>query len=118
MIIAILIMTFLFSIPVFAEEDVRPSGDPLIVNSPAEQPSKRTRRFSAPKVKGYGVDNCLNWATLCGKPAADEFCRRQGYTTAVNFKIKKDMPPTLVLGDNTVCGNPFCDRFDYVICMR
>jgi hypothetical protein len=74
------------------------------------------RDFAAPTIGGAGVDVCLHWGTSCGAPAADEFCRRQGYAAAVASSIQNDAPPTLVLGDNAVCKDPTCDRFSAITC--
>jgi hypothetical protein len=65
---------------------------------------------------GTGVDVCLNWGTGCGAPAADEFCRRQGFVGSIGHEIRNDSPPTLVLGDNVFCGGSFCDRFSSITC--
>ena len=76
----------------------------------------KTQMFAAPTINGAGVDLCLNWGTGCGAPAADEFCRRQGLTASTEHTIQMDAPPTLVLGDNLICGDAFCDRFSAITC--
>ena len=46
----------------------------------------------------YRVDVCRVWGYECGQPAADEFCRRQGFESAAEFKIAEDigaMTPTM-----------------------
>ena len=48
----------------------------------------------------YRVDVCRVWGYECGQPAADEFCRRQGFESAAEFKIAEDigaMTPTMTL---------------------
>jgi hypothetical protein len=72
--------------------------------------------FPAPVINGAGVDACLHWGTECGDAAANEFCRRQGYTQATDHSLKLDSPPTLILGDNAVCSDPGCDRFAAITC--
>jgi hypothetical protein len=94
-------------------DPARPHGD-----AGAQAVQGLSRQFAAPTVGAYGIDVCLNWGTSCGQPAADEFCRRQGYARATEQGVLEDAPPTLVLGDNAVCDQPFCDRFAYITCGR
>lgn len=77
-----------------------------------------SHQFNAPTVGNYGVDVCLNWGTNCGQPAADEFCRRHGYARSTAQGVFESGPPTLVLGDNAVCDQSFCNRFAYITCSR
>lgn len=79
-------------------------------------PAAAARDFAAPTINGAGVDVCLNWGVSCGAPAADEFCRRQGFVRSAGFTVQNDAPPTLVLGDNAVCNEPACDRFAAITC--
>ena len=51
----------------------------------------------AMQVDGQLVDFCLRKAgetggTDCGGPAADAFCRQQGFATSVGFLIKPNAP--------------------------
>lgn len=73
------------------------------------------RSFDAPKFKGVRVDNCLNWANSCGKPAADYFCQRSGYQRAESFATGH-FRPTYVLGDSKVCDEPGCVAFTQIVC--
>ncbi|MFP4004878.1 MAG: hypothetical protein ACLFV8_13975, partial [Alphaproteobacteria bacterium] len=50
-------------------------------------PPKKTappgdRTYHYPKLGGIAMDWCRRWARECGQPAADEFCRREGYRRA------------------------------------
>jgi hypothetical protein len=73
-------------------------------------------QFFNPNINGTAIDLCLNWGTGCGAPAADEFCRRQGFVGSIGHTVQNDTPPTLVLGDNVFCGGAFCDRFSSITC--
>lgn len=65
---------------------------------------------------GSAVDGCLHWAVECGKPAADEYCRRAGYPAgSATFTIGR-MRPTWVLGDNRVCNADYCTGFTSLQC--
>ena len=66
----------------------------------------------------FGIDVCLNFGRNCGQPAADRYCRIEGYSSAVFFSIRHDTPPTWVIGDNRNCTGATCDRFDQVVCTR
>jgi hypothetical protein len=72
--------------------------------------------FPAPLINGAGVDACLHWGTECGDAAANEFCKRQGYSQTSGYSYKVDSPPTLILGDNAICKDAGCDRFAAITC--
>ena len=101
-----------------------PLPPPPVVAVPAEKATKKNNgavlqalgRFPTPTIDGNGVDICLHWGTSCGAPAADEFCRRNGFAASTANTIRNDAPPTLVLGDNAVCTDPTCDRFADITC--
>jgi len=73
------------------------------------------RRFDEPDINGRAVDRCLNWGENCEQPAADNFCRLQGYARAARFRFAV-MRPTLVAGDNKVCDEDYCQGFTTVTC--
>lgn len=69
----------------------------------------------------YRVDVCRVWGSDCGQPAADEFCRRQGYERAEGFTIAEDIgasTPTMTLEDGKVCDQGYCDGFQVIVCTR
>lgn len=72
--------------------------------------------FREPRIDGVRVDWCLHWGGECGQPAADEFCRRQGFKTALSFDVTRGVGPTLILGSGKTCAN--CDGFFYVVCSQ
>ena len=72
--------------------------------------------FASPTINGAGVDICINWGTGCGAPAADAFCRSHGFVASTGHAVQNDTPPTLVLGDNLICSDAFCDRFSEISC--
>jgi hypothetical protein len=77
---------------------------------------QNNRTFQNPAVNGVRVDWCLFWARQCGKPAADEFCRRQGFTQSASFKVLNDQPPTFVIGSGQICREASCDGFSEIVC--
>lgn len=72
---------------------------------------------SGPMLNGYLVDWCLHWAADCGKPAADEYCKRTGHAAGATSFHTASMRPTLVLGDGKTCDAPTdCQGFTDVQC--
>jgi hypothetical protein len=75
--------------------------------------------FTHPTLFNYLVDYCLHWGQQCGAPAADEFCRRKGFSRHKSFEVANDVgakSQTLVLGDNKLCGELTCDGFASIRC--
>jgi len=72
--------------------------------------------FREPKVDKIRVDWCLTWGTDCGQPAADEFCRRQGFKRALSFEVTRGVGQTWLLGSGKTF--PHGDAFFYVVCSR
>jgi hypothetical protein len=73
------------------------------------------REFEEPRISGRAVDRCLNWGQNCEQPAADNFCRLNGYTHATRFRLA-DMRPTMVAGDDRVCDEDYCQGFTTITC--
>lgn len=77
--------------------------------------------FEPPVHTGYRVDVCRIWGSDCGQPAADEFCRLQGFERADMSMIDHDIgttTPTITLGDGKLCDQSFCDGFGAINCVR
>jgi hypothetical protein len=62
------------------------------------------------------VDWCYEWATDCGKPAADYYCKVNGQDHAVDFKIDENISKTRILHSGQKCTDPECDGFKYIDC--
>ncbi len=77
--------------------------------------------FNEPSYGDYRLDWCRYWAHGCGKPAADEFCRRHGFAESASFaqapRIGRDNP-TIVIGSGQICNQPTCNGFANVTCRR
>lgn len=77
--------------------------------------------IAEPRYAGLRVDWCRFWREKCGKPAADEFCRRRGFAQAASFMRAPHIgkrEPTTVLGSGQVCDRAMCDGFASVTCSR
>mgnify|MGYP003486778355 FL=1 len=55
----------------------------LLLASTAGQAS--VRNFFAPAVDGSRIDNCLSGKAECGKPGADAFCVKEGFSEYILF---------------------------------
>jgi hypothetical protein len=67
--------------------------------------------------KGLRLDWCKKWASNCGKPAADEFCKRKGFSKSSANPIDPHVGLTRVLQDDRmVCWGQPCDSFKYIVC--
>jgi hypothetical protein len=69
-----------------------------------------------PTMSGAALDYCLTWATDCGKPAADAYCRAAGYADATNFTPRPHAQRTYVIGSGQVCNGDFCTGFASITC--
>lgn len=91
----------------------------LVATGVLASSAQQSRRFDIPRERGYRVDVCLNWGADCGKPAADVFCRRNGFPAAESFEIAENIGaarPTITLGDQRICNHPDCDGFKSITC--
>jgi hypothetical protein len=71
------------------------------------------RNFFAPEIGGARLDACLA-AGGCGKPAADAFCKVQGYDRAVIFQRETSSATQAIDSGKTCTGS--CTAFRQVKC--
>jgi hypothetical protein len=79
------------------------------------------RAFSQPRILGQVVDRCLEGSVQCGKPAADAFCRRLGYASALSYRIERDparIATTIAIDSNLTIRAPAAQPFQMVKCWR
>jgi hypothetical protein len=88
----------------------------LAVAGWATAASADDRRFDEPRWFDDRLDWCLNWGTDCGKPAADNFCKRRRYTGARDFAPAPGIGRTRVSGNNQLCTGSFCVGFAHITC--
>jgi len=84
------------------------AGHTRIEGYPAGQSNSSvpTGYFEKPTYKGYRLDFCREWATDCGKGAADVFCRMKGYSYAESWAVDSDIghiSPTIVITTEQIC---------------
>src|SRR5689334_8915656 len=79
--------------------------------SPAS--ATEVRNFFAPQIAGARVDACLTGGA-CGKPAADAFCKEQGFDRAMIFQ-REQFASTRKVDSGRVCSKD-CIAFKQVKC--
>jgi hypothetical protein len=57
----------------------------LIALACATEAQASTRSYAFPMVDGHRVSACLSDGATCGKPAADAFCKTQGFAESLMF---------------------------------
>ncbi len=73
------------------------------------------RNYFAPEQQGLPLDSCLTGDHDCGKPAADAFCKQQGFETALIFQ-RKAADQTIRLGTGAFCTGSACTSFKQIKC--
>jgi hypothetical protein len=74
------------------------------------------RNYFAPELDGARLDACLTGETSCGKPAADAFCKAQGFTEALIFQRETGGVPTKRLDSGEICEGGGCTAFKQIKC--
>lgn len=88
-----------------------------------QQTRRTAQRFDKPAIGGVPLDGCLTWAKDCGKPAADEFCKRNGFTRSTGHGITSGaVPRSIVITSGKICETgknwPYCGAFTYIDCVK
>jgi hypothetical protein len=100
----------------------------LPVSSTADV-ARKTERFEFPSIPygdkkddslGIRLDYCLSFGRDCGQPAADYFCRQNGYERASHFRKEDKIGHTKTLKTGEICkrANKNCGGFKYITCER
>lgn len=63
------------------------------------------------------LDWCREWASNCGEPAADAFCKQMDYGHALGFTMEEEPPlRTAVISSKQLCTGPGCNSFRSIVC--
>jgi hypothetical protein len=87
--------------------------------APAPSAGNNSGTFVNPIYNGYRLDWCRTFETDCGAPAADAFCKAQGFAGLTAFKFQpRPGAETMTIGQNSVCDPRWhgCDSFEFVRC--
>ena len=74
------------------------------------------RNFFSPAVEGSRIDSCLSGQKDCGKPAADAFCIKEGFTESILFQ-REAASSTRQLGSDAICEGETCMSFRRIKCV-
>lgn len=101
--------------------EVKPPDAPPPPRIVGAMPKEPVRTFPKPHIgpedmNGLRIDGCLAWGRDCGKPAADTFCKTQGYDGARTFELRKTDAMTWLQGDMQICAGPGCTALTDVAC--
>ena len=86
--------------------------------------ARETKRFESPRIPygdkkddslGIRLDYCLSFGRDCGQPAADYFCRQNGYERASDFRKEDKIGHTKIFKTGEICEreNNNCGGFKY-----
>ena len=91
----------------------------LVISSTPAFAQSDVVRIDAPQVDGVMLDWCRRFAEKCGQPAADAFCRANGYRRSVRFVQWIDPgKPTKIISDGQICDSEGCDSFRWIECKK
>jgi hypothetical protein len=81
-------------------------------------PISLEQKFTPPVWHNYRLDWCLNWEKDCGKPAADAFCKANGFLEAIFYEADPGVgtQPTMLMGSGQICNAKFCTAFQIITC--
>src|SRR6185295_6481637 len=78
-------------------------------------------RFDRPTYKAQGqvrLDNCEQFGSACGQPAADHYCRLQGYERAINFETVRASPTRVILVSSAMVPAAWLSSASHVLRVR
>jgi len=85
----------------------------IVIGLASPASATEVRNFFAPQVAGSRIDACLTGGA-CGKPAADAFCKEEGYDRAVIFQ-REQYASTRTLDSGQICSKD-CTALKLVKC--
>jgi hypothetical protein len=77
------------------------------------------RTVERPMFDGNRLDWCATWQADCGRPAADAFCRSEGFGSATAFSEEPRIgakTPTRIISTGAVCDQAGCSGFASITC--
>jgi hypothetical protein len=82
-------------------------------------PAAPSKIFDKPMYNGKRLAWCHEFDADCGRPAADAFCKANGFAAASEFTLDPhigDVAPTRSIGSGAVCDQAPCDGFKLIAC--
>ncbi len=97
----------------------QPKLEPVLLPETQVVAGAASQTFAYPVHQVYRLNYCLTSKGDCGEPAAQAWCRAEGFSKATAWKIDENIGslfPTVVLGDNRICAQFLCDGFREITC--
>lgn len=106
-----------------AVQQAMPKLEPKIVPQVGSNaiPASANQAFQYPVHEIYRLNYCLTFGKGCGEPAANAWCKTQGFNRASKWMIDENIGslfPTIVIGENRVCSQFVCDGFQEITCAK
>jgi hypothetical protein len=104
--------------PVSATQ-AQPKLEPVLLPETQAVAGLASQTFAYPVHQVYRLNYCLTSKGDCGAPAAQAWCKTQGFGTASTWKIDENIGslfPTVVLGEDRICARFVCDGFQEITC--
>ena len=99
----------------------QPKLEPVLAPETQAVAGLASQTFAYPVHQVYRLNFCLNSKRDCGEPAAQAWCKTQGFGTASAWKIDENIGslfPTVVLGEDRICAQFVCDGFQEITCAK
>ena len=79
----------------------------------------KEQTFYDPLEHDRALDGCYEFESSCGEPAADAFCKDNGYSEASEYSQIVSEEETMTIGDHAVCDPEWhsCNTFEYITCV-
>jgi hypothetical protein len=87
----------------------------ILVAATAPSTEASVRSYSLPTASGKAVSDCLADGRSCGKPAADLFCKKEGYAEAILF-AREPVTAASSLDGRRQCAGAACEAFTRIKC--
>jgi len=105
--------------PAAAAPQSQPKLEPVLLPETQVVAGAASQTFAYPVHQVYRLNYCLTSKGDCGEPAAQAWCRAEGFGKATAWEIDENIGslfPTVVLGDNRICAQFLCDGFREITC--
>jgi hypothetical protein len=102
-----------------AASQAQPKLEPVLLPETQALAGLASQTFAYPVHQVYRLAFCLTSKGDCGEPAAQAWCKTQGFGTASAWKIDENIGslfPTVMLGENRICAQFVCDGFQEITC--
>ncbi len=102
-----------------AAPETQPKLEPVLLPETQAVAGLASQTFAYPVHQVYRLNYCLTSNGDCGAPAAQAWCKTQGFGTASAWTIDENIGslfPTVVLGEDRICAQFVCDGFQEITC--